>query len=128
MKNVLLSGTGRTTCPFYEEIYNILCARAASSPPVLLDSSAESQVTVSERLDESGKLCKIVLIVQIVKNVCFPYTVAITDDATSGVDATEPDLESTDSFRQTTQEPSPSNCSASGESGDGQTRRDKITA
>ena len=62
---------------------------------------------------------------QIVKNVCCPYTILITDDATSGVDATEPDLESTDSF---TQETSPSNCSASGESGDGQTRRDNITA
>ena len=57
----------------------------------------------------------------------FYGTVAITDAATSGVDETEPDLEGTDSFRQTTQEPSPSKCSASGESGDGQTRQDKIT-
>ena len=73
MNNV--SGTGRTTCPFYEEMDNILGTRAASSPPVLLDSSAESQVTVSERLDESGKLCKILLIMQIVKNARFPYTV-----------------------------------------------------
>ena len=43
------------------KIGNILGMRAASNPPVLLDSSAESQVTVAERLDESGKLCKILL-------------------------------------------------------------------
>ena len=72
--------------------------------------------------------CAKLLIMEIVKNGCYPCNVNITDDATSGVDETEFDLESTDNFRQTTQEPSPSNYSASGESGNDQTRRDKITA
>ena len=34
-----MSGKGRTTCPFYEEVDAILGNRAASCPAVLLDSS-----------------------------------------------------------------------------------------
>ena len=34
-----MSGTDRTSCPFYEEIDAILGTRAASSPAVLLESS-----------------------------------------------------------------------------------------
>ena len=33
-----ISGKGRVTCPLYEEIDQILGTRAASSPPVVLDS------------------------------------------------------------------------------------------
>ena len=39
-----VSGTGRTTCPYYEELDAILGTRAASSPPVLLDSGGGTQV------------------------------------------------------------------------------------
>ena len=34
-----VSGKGRSTCPFYDEIDAILGTRAASSPAILLDSS-----------------------------------------------------------------------------------------
>ena len=34
-----MSGSGRTTCPFYEEVGAILGTLAASSPAVLLESS-----------------------------------------------------------------------------------------
>ena len=37
-----MSGTGRTTCPWYEEVDAILGTRAASCPPVVLDSGASA--------------------------------------------------------------------------------------
>ena len=49
-----VSGTGRITCPFYEEINNILGTRAASSPPQLLDSGGSHGKSV-DREDELGK-------------------------------------------------------------------------
>ena len=37
-----VSGTGRGTCPWYEEVDAILGTRAASCPPVVLDSGVSS--------------------------------------------------------------------------------------
>ena len=42
-----VTGRGRITCPFYDEIDAILGTRAASRPPVLLDSGKEG-VAVEE--------------------------------------------------------------------------------
>ena len=36
-----VSGTGRSSCPYYDEIDAILGTRAASQPIVLLDSGAD---------------------------------------------------------------------------------------
>ena len=47
------SGSGRTTCPFYDEIDNILGTRAASSPSILLDNGVSPENPVTE--DETSK-------------------------------------------------------------------------
>ena len=46
-----VSGTGRKTCPFYDEIDSIIGTRAASRPPTLLESSNDNRRT-EEREDE----------------------------------------------------------------------------
>ena len=38
-----VSGEGRTTCPFFEELDAILGTRAASSPAVLLESGVQEE-------------------------------------------------------------------------------------
>ena len=38
-----MSGEGRTTCPFFEELDAILGTRAASSPAVLLESGVQEE-------------------------------------------------------------------------------------
>ena len=50
-----ISGTDRKTCPFYDELDAILGTRAASSPPVLLDSGGESHSATASIND--GVLC-----------------------------------------------------------------------
>ena len=54
-----VSGNGRSTCPFYDELDAILGTRAASSPPVVLESGgggAEGSPTELE-VEEEGNLC-----------------------------------------------------------------------
>lgn len=41
-----VSGRGRRSCPFYEEINAILGTRAASQPPVVLDCGNEGGMEV----------------------------------------------------------------------------------
>lgn len=48
-----ISGTARTTCPFYEELDAILGTQAAFSPGVLLESS----ITIPTTLDLSSRKC-----------------------------------------------------------------------
>ena len=43
-----VSGTDRKTCPFYDELNDILGNRAASSTPVLLDSGGGLQIRIHE--------------------------------------------------------------------------------
>ena len=49
-----VSGADAKTCPFYDELDAILGTRAASSPPVLLDSGGSSVIAAidSETQDE----------------------------------------------------------------------------
>ena len=42
-----VSGQGRSTCPWYDELDAILGTRAASSPPVVLESSTTSSADAS---------------------------------------------------------------------------------
>lgn len=46
-----LTGRGRSSCPFYEELDTILGSRAASSPPVLLDSGEDRTTTVQAAIN-----------------------------------------------------------------------------
>ena len=62
------SGSGRTTCPFYDEIDSILGTRAASSPPLLLDGGA-SENSVTE--DEPSKLVFILLFYIVLSTIFF---------------------------------------------------------
>ena len=41
-----MSGRGRKSCPFYEEIDAILGTRAASEPPVVLDCGGDAAAVV----------------------------------------------------------------------------------
>ena len=61
-----MSGTGRTTCPWYEEVDAILGTRAASCPPVVLDSGVNANSAPSpgselaqsdEDTEQSSELC-----------------------------------------------------------------------
>ena len=62
-----MSGQGRAMCPWFEEVDAILGTRAASCPPVVLDSgvnsiSAQSPSSEIGQLDEdttvdNGELC-----------------------------------------------------------------------
>ena len=54
MDSNYVSGRGRTTCPFYNELDSILGTRTASSPPVLLDSGRSSS-TVQEEKAVNGR-------------------------------------------------------------------------
>lgn len=54
-----MSGTDRKTCPFYDELDTILGTRAASSPPVLLDSG-ESPAAPQNTVDD-GALCVVLM-------------------------------------------------------------------
>ena len=58
-------GSGRITCPFYDEVDAILGTRAASSPHVVLDSGGGVKVSVSiVHTSEEGKCyCGNVLII-----------------------------------------------------------------
>ena len=41
-----VTGQGRTSCPFYESLDSVLGTRAASSPPVLLESNSHDSGNV----------------------------------------------------------------------------------
>ena len=43
-----MSGKGRSSCPFYDEIDGILGTRAASQPPTLLESGEKAAVEESD--------------------------------------------------------------------------------
>lgn len=43
-----VSGKGRSSCPFYDEIDNILGTRAASQPPTLLECGDKAAVEESD--------------------------------------------------------------------------------
>ena len=47
-----ISGQGRKTCPFYDELDAILGTRAASCPPVVLDSGGGSHTVIPVADDE----------------------------------------------------------------------------
>ena len=47
-----VTGQGRSTCPFYEEIDAILGTRAASTPLTLLESSSNADDTDGEGMVE----------------------------------------------------------------------------
>ena len=51
-----VSGTDRKTCPFYDELDAILGTRAASSPPVLLDSGGGS-LSATASINDGRFLC-----------------------------------------------------------------------
>ena len=50
------TGEGRTTCPFYDELDAILGHRAASSPPVVLDTGSLPEGESLVERDQNGIL------------------------------------------------------------------------
>ena len=49
-----MSGNGATTCPFYNELDDILGTRAASTPTVLLESASDGSVVQPSQEDLQG--------------------------------------------------------------------------
>ena len=55
-----ISGRGRITCPCYDELDAILGTRAASSPPIVLDSGGgadEASIRTGLNSKEEGIMC-----------------------------------------------------------------------
>lgn len=50
-----VSGRGRKTCPFYEQVDRILGTRAASCPPVVLESGG-GEVSINVASEDDGML------------------------------------------------------------------------
>lgn len=51
-----VSGKGRITCPLYEEIDAILGNRAASSPPVVVESGSQGEDDASPSVEGEKKI------------------------------------------------------------------------
>ena len=56
-----MSGKGRSSCPYYDELDAILGTRAASQPVALLESSANQSDSVvvhgAETTEDAGEVC-----------------------------------------------------------------------